>query len=182
MNARYSKSGKIETSTLIGILLIIVLTVLYLANWKSKLDETPPQKKAMNPQQGDMSTHGGTPTIRRAFSPVEDDPNTTNDESNDQPQGYFGRKTLQVTNLNSGNSYPLDADIEGRELHRLYFPKGGWIDFIGCELDDDFHGTCTDEEGREWEFNGESYSTPSLDLDDDNDESESIDEGSEDEE
>ncbi len=70
-------------------------------------------------------------------------------------QGHFGTVTLDVTNLSSGNSYPLDADVDGTELTRLYFPKGGWIDFPGCELDGSLTGTCEDEEGREWDIDGE---------------------------
>ena len=23
-----------------------------------------------------------------------------------------------------------------------YFPRGGWVDFYNCELDDDFTGEC----------------------------------------
>jgi len=105
-------------------------------------------------RRGDLSLTGGSPTIRREFTPRPDDPATTNDESNDQPRGFFGTTTLQVTNLGSGNSYPLDADLDGTTLHRLYFPKGGWIDFPDCELEPDLTGTCDDEEGRSWEIGG----------------------------
>lgn len=37
-------------------------------------------------QPGDLSDEGGSPTVRRPFEPSEDDPFTSNDESND-PEG-----------------------------------------------------------------------------------------------
>jgi hypothetical protein len=46
--------------------------------------------------------------------------------------------------------------MSGTTLERLYFPKGGWVDLIDCELDDDLTGECDDENGRTWELNGES--------------------------
>jgi hypothetical protein len=104
--------------------------------------------------RGDLSLTGGSPTVRKSFTTRPDDSETTNDESNDQPRGFFGTTTLHVMNLSSGNSYPLDADVEGPILHRLYFPKGGWIDFPDCELESDLTGTCYDEEGRSWEVEG----------------------------
>jgi hypothetical protein len=96
---------------------------------------------------------GGSPIPRPHHEPVPDDPTTTNDESNDQPLGHFGSVTVNVYNPRSGNRYPLDADIEGDTLLRLYFQKGGWIDFEDCELDD-LVGECEDEEGREWVIEG----------------------------
>ncbi len=83
-----------------------------------------------------------------------DDPNTSNDESNDQPLGHFGSMTLWVRNVNSGNSYPLDAEVSGISLERFYFSKGGWVDFYSCELDENYSGTCEDENGTEWEIEG----------------------------
>jgi hypothetical protein len=106
-------------------------------------------------RMGDMAKEGGSPTLRKRFEPSEDDPSTSNDESNDQPLGYFGTVTLEVHSLSSGNSYPLDVDLFGLEVERIYFPKGGWVDFYTCELDEDLYGLCTDEEGREWKFSGE---------------------------
>lgn len=35
-------------------------------------------------RQGDLSMSGGSPTVRKAFVRAQDDPTTTNDESNDQ--------------------------------------------------------------------------------------------------
>jgi hypothetical protein len=107
------------------------------------------------PQSGRPNKSGGAATIRRPFLQIPDDPGTSNDESNDQPRGHFGTLTLSVCNLQSGNCYPLDADISGTTLERLYFPKGGWIDFYSCELDDDLTGECDDEEGRLWQVEGE---------------------------
>ena len=84
-----------------------------------------------------------------------DDPSTTNVESNDQSLGYYGTRTLCVTNHGSGNSYPLDADMDGLEVITIYFQKGGNVDFDGCELDDRLEGECEDDEGRGWSFAGE---------------------------
>ena len=74
-----------------------------------------------------------SPTIRERYNAEPDYPDTTNDESNDRPRGHFGTRTLLVMNVNSCNSYPLDADVEDGELTRLYCPKGGCVDFVGCE-------------------------------------------------
>lgn len=106
-------------------------------------------------RKGEMSKKGGTATKRKDVEPLPDDPDTTNDESNDQPVGHFGTKTLFVNNTSSGNSYYLDADLEGLTVERLYFPKGGWVDFYDCELDDSYSGLCTDENGNMWDIQGE---------------------------
>jgi hypothetical protein len=94
------------------------------------------------------------PTIRAPFVQLPDDPRTTNNESNDQPAGHFGTATLYVRNPRNGNIYKLDADVDEMYVERIYFPKGGWVDFDECELDDDLHGQCSDENGREWIFEG----------------------------
>ena len=92
--------------------------------------------------------------MRKGYTPKEDDPATSNDESNDQPLGHLGTVTLEVYNVSSVHSYSLDADVEGGEVQRLYFPKGGWIDFSSSEIDSDGNGSGTDEQGRSWEFRG----------------------------
>ena len=112
-------------------------------------------RQLVTPGVGNSSPSGGTPTVRRSYPRRQDNPRTTNDESNDQPVGYFGTVTLTVRNLENGNRYTLDGDLSGLELSRLYFPRGGWIDFLGCELEDDMTGYCTDEEGRDWYILGE---------------------------
>jgi hypothetical protein len=115
----------------------------------------PSQKDIVHVQKGDLAKHGGTPTIRREYERQADDPSTTNDESNDQPLGHFGTVTLSVIGPN-GNPYTLDADVDDNKLERLYFPKGGWLDFDACELDDDLNGECTDENGKDWTIEGEA--------------------------
>jgi hypothetical protein len=124
--------------------------------WFGRSERSAPDVRETVPvQHGDPSVLGGSPAIRSPYVRQEDNPATSNDESNDQPRGHFGTLTLSVCNLQSGNCYPLDGDVTGTTLNRLYFPKGGWIDFIGCELDDDFTGECDDEEGHAWQINGE---------------------------
>lgn len=105
--------------------------------------------------EGNLAKSGGSPTVRVFHLPEGDDPLTTNDELNDQPLGYYGSSTLLVYNHDAGNYYTLDADIVDGSLERLYFPKGGWIDFYSCTLDEGLTGECTDEEGRDWEIEGE---------------------------
>lgn len=82
----------------------------------------------------------------------EDDPATTNDESNDQPVGYYGTETVEACNDFTGNCYELDVDFDGEMVTTVYFPKGGNLDFYDgyCE-----GSTCygTSEEGEEWYFN-----------------------------
>lgn len=64
---------------------------------------------------------------------------------------------MYVRNISSGNSYYLDADLDDKHnLTRLYFPKGGWVDFLdGCELDADRSGICIDENGKKWNIQGD---------------------------
>ena len=131
-------------------------------------------------QKGDLSMDGGSPTIRREFEPRLDDPYTTNDESNDQPVGYFGTKTLLIGGQN-GNTYTLDGELEGLELRRVYFPRGGWVDFPSCELESDLSGFCIDEEGRSWTVHGEASGYTSADVAEEVDEEEVVEEGSDDE-
>ena len=85
-------------------------------------------------QKGDPAHHGGTPTVRKPYDRKPDDPATSNDESNDQPIGHIGTVTLNVCNVSSGNCYPLDADVEGGEVQRLYFPKGAGLISIHATL------------------------------------------------
>jgi hypothetical protein len=107
-------------------------------------------------QQGDLAARGGSPTVRRPYLRSEDDPSTSNDETNDQPLGHFGTLTLSVCNSSTSKCYEVDAELSGTTLDRLYFQKGGWVDFDACELDEDFTGECDDENGRWWEINGEA--------------------------
>jgi hypothetical protein len=127
-------------------------------------------------QKGDPAHRGGTATVRKPYEPQSDDPATSNDESNDQPLGHFGSFTLYAYNSSSGNTYTLDADIEDGEVQRLYFPKGGWVDFDSSEIDSDGNGSGTDENGRHWEFRG--LASGSIESDDE--ESEDTEESEED--
>ena len=136
-------------------MIFLFFLVLISCNKDSRDRSNNESNNNRQPQKGNIAMHGGTPTIRNPVPHTPDDPNTTNDESNDQPLGYFGTTTLDVTNISSGNSYSLDADIDDNQLQRLYFPKGGWVDFSDCELDEYLCGTCADENGNEWEINGE---------------------------
>lgn len=120
------------------------------------------EDREVHPRRGDLSTLGGSPTVRRPYVPEQDNPSTTNDESNDQPLGHFGTMTMTVSSLESGNTYTLDVEIDGREVHRIYFPKGGWVDFLGCELEMDLSGECVDESGRTWVFEGTDLLAPGL--------------------
>lgn len=146
--------------------MLVPMTIFLFALACGSSKDPPKPTTPTYPQKGNMSMHGGTPTTRKQPPIIPDDPYTSNDESNDQPLGFYGTMTLDVTNLNSGNSYPLDGDIEGLQLQRLYFPKGGWVDFYDCELDYSYCGTCDDENGTMWSIEGESYSLPSSTYDD----------------
>ncbi|MBX3288321.1 MAG: hypothetical protein KF855_03155 [Acidobacteria bacterium] len=106
-------------------------------------------------KKGDMSMKGGAATVRKPHPKKKDDPKTTNNESNDQPIGHYGTMTVYVHNQSSQNSYYLDADVEEFELERLYFPKGGWVDFRGCLLDEEYIGECEDENGVFWDISGQ---------------------------
>ncbi|MBJ8452821.1 hypothetical protein I6M90_21465 [Acinetobacter bereziniae] len=94
--------------------------------------------------------------IREEPPKLEDDPNTSNDESNDQPLGYYGTHTLCVYNDSSLNTYTLDVDLTDEAVvEQIYFPKGGWIYFDNCQLDESLSGYCVDYRDRGWEFEGE---------------------------
>lgn len=102
--------------------------------------------------KGNMADHGGSPTLRYGYAlPGYDDPYTTNDESNDQPSGYYGTTGGEACNQDTGRCYTLDVDRSGDEVERIYFPKGGWLDVYDSECDGT---TCevTDEEGNTWEI------------------------------
>jgi hypothetical protein len=105
-------------------------------------------------RQGNLSNRRGTATIREPFAARPDDPATTNDESNDQPLGHFGTVTLIVSQEESGNTYTLDVEVEDGAVERIYFPRGGWVDLDGCELESDLTGECVDENGKHWTFGG----------------------------
>ncbi len=97
-------------------------------------------------EKGDMSRKGGTATKHKPHEVIKDDLTTTNDESNDQPLGHYGTASIKIRNLKSFKTYTLDADFEEGDLQRIYFPKGGWLDFTECDYD----LVCTDEKGSSW--------------------------------
>ena len=102
--------------------------------------------------KGDMSQSGGSPTYRYSDTPVlEDNPYTSNYESNDQLVGFYGTETMYACNQSSGNCYDLDVDSNGEEVERIYFPNGGWVDVDYSDCDS---GYCyvTDENGTDWEL------------------------------
>lgn len=101
-------------------------------------------------QSGDLSNTGGSPTYRISPDKIpreDDNPYTSNDESNDQPTGFYGTKTIEACTTHNSTCYELDADIKDGVVQRVYFPKGGWVDFEGGG-----EGWGIDENGREWEF------------------------------
>lgn len=78
-----------------------------------------------------------------------DNPETSNDESNDQPVGYYGDKTMQVRTPHNGENYTLDVEFDGENPTSVYFPKGGNVDFSDCSGGDG-SWECIDEDGKEW--------------------------------
>ena len=126
--------------------------LVYLIFFTGDSDNTKKEREVY--QKGDMSDKGGSPTLRVSPDYIpryEDNPITTNDESNDQPVGFYGTDTMYAHNVSSGNSYNLDVDSNGEEVERIYFPKGGWVDIDYSECD---AGYCyaVDENGNEWEL------------------------------
>ena len=81
-----------------------------------------------------------------------DNPDTTDDESNNQILGFHGTETVEACNLSSGNCYEVDVDAYDNEIETIYFYKGGHVhlDYSDC----DYTGYCygVDENGTEWEF------------------------------
>lgn len=121
---------------------------------KNVIGSTSPRHQSV--AQGDGNSRGGSATVRVPHAKKTDDPTTTNDESNDQPLGHYGTVTLRVFKK---KAYTLDADIDsnydfGFYMKRLYFPRGGWVDFPSCQLDIDLKGECADENGDDWLMEG----------------------------
>jgi len=136
----------------------VVIALVYWI-WPNRTNHNPvggQDSTIVTPQRGNPATRGGSPTIRQSYRRAEDHPDTSNDESNDQPVGHFGTLTISVCYPATGKCYDIDADLSGTTLDRLYFPKGGWVDFDSCELDEDLTGECEDENGKTWEINGEA--------------------------
>ncbi len=153
----------------------VIAIILFFAYWQfknSQLAETevPASKtdtsQTVQPHRGNPAKRGGTATVRKAYDIHSDDPSTTNDESNDQPIGHFGDATVTVRNVSSGNSYDVDVDVDANEVTRIYFQKGGWVDMDTSDIDEDGNGNGTDEQGRDWEFEG--YVRTPEKADDDN--------------
>ena len=134
--------------------LVSLVICLQLSGCAATSETSPESGKVVRPHKGDPSKQGGSPTVRKEYEVPEDHPSTTDDESNDQPLGHMGTITLNVAGP-SGHDYTLDADVEDGRLERLYFPKGGWVDFDDCELDENLSGECEDESGRTWIISGE---------------------------
>lgn len=105
-------------------------------------------------KKGDMSNEGGSPTYRTKKIPdIKDNPNTSDNESNDHPLGYFGNRTVFACRYRECNEY--DIDYYKDKVERVYFEKGGWVDMDEDKSDCDLEKYCVtlDENGDEWEFN-----------------------------
>lgn len=125
-----------------GVLVLLLLSL-----------RTPPHATSASttyPKRGDPALTGGTPTLRRPFTAPTDDPRTRNNEANDQPFGYFGTGNVVVRNESNGREYTLGADVEDGQLLRIYFARGGWVDFPDCDVSANDEPLCLDEEEREW--------------------------------
>lgn len=152
---------KLELGSIISVILFLGLLFgavwIFTSNSSEESDLPYPPTRAEQPfQQGDLSKTGGSPTFRVNPDQIpfkEDDPLTSNDESNDQVLGYYGTETIEACTTHNNQCYELDADVEDGMVQRLYFPKGGWVDFDDGEFDGD-SGWGEDENGREWEFTG----------------------------
>jgi hypothetical protein len=142
--------GKFKNFILYMFGVVLLLAVMYGVFFDSDVLSTKVYEK------GDMSKSGGTQTYRnkdslKRYLEQSDDPYTTNDESNDQPVGFFGTDTMYACNVSSGNCYDLDVDSDGEDIERIYFPKGGWIDIDSSECENEY---CyvVDENGNDWEL------------------------------
>jgi len=142
----------------------VIPVAVLVSQWVDQSKSNRTKVASVRPNQGSTSKRSSTPTMRRSLRSLQDNPITSNDESNDQPLGHFGTKTIRVHSAQSGNTYTLDADLDGNSLDRIYFPRGGWVDFAGCELEWDLSGECEDELGRIWIFEGSVDSYDELDI------------------
>ena len=127
-----------KKSTRNWLILLVILGVLYWG-WHNSNNQRL-QREASNRAE-----------LRRNLI-LEDDPETTNDESNDQPEGYYGSETITACTPHNGSCYDLDADIEDTTITTIYFPKGGYV-YVNAE-DCNSGETCygEDGDGTEWEL------------------------------
>jgi len=62
-----------------------------------------------------------------------------------------GTEMIEACSLESRNCYDLEADIEDGVIVRIYFPNGGYLDFL-AEIDEDGYASDLDKYGNDWEF------------------------------
>lgn len=74
---------------------------------------------------------------------------TTNDESNDQPVGYYGTQTAEVCNDRTGTCYDLDVDTDGETVDTIYFPKGGHLN-MSMSFCEENVCEASDEDSEDW--------------------------------
>lgn len=117
------------------------------------------------PGKRDSSTGTAAQTGKRLKSQAPGGPQAGNQAPDHPNPSFRGTLTLRATNLHSGNTCALDGDVDAGRLWRLDFPKGGWVTFPGCRLDNEYRGTCLDEHGHQWSLEGRSGSPPSPDCD-----------------
>lgn len=136
-----------------ALLFLVTIIIVFFGSFAltSYLSSGEPESSAKVYKKGNLKNSGGSPTLRYPTPTIEDDPYTTNDESNDQPVGFYGTDTMYACNQSSGNCYDLDVDSDGESVERIYFPKGGWVDVDYSDCEDGFC-TVTDENGTEWEL------------------------------
>lgn len=123
-------------------LLVATVAIFAAYHYHARPPECPLPVGAVLPRAGNLALTGGSATVRCPYCP----------RGNEQPLGYFGNATVEVYNEND-DEYTLDADFMKNRLHRLYFPRGGWVDFPDClihQSEDGIDGTCKDEQGRLW--------------------------------
>ena len=109
-------------------ILSVMLTLLFVGCSKK---EAPPEADATEDTYNSMSN------------------NSTDYESNDQPTGEYGDRTMNVGTPHNGTEYTLDVEFDGNNPSTIYFPKGGNVDLIDCSGGNG-SWECTDEEGKEW--------------------------------
>ena len=65
--------------------------------------------------------------------------------------------TVDYNNPETGysNTYTLEVEVEGCQVVKIYFPKGGWLDedhITAADIDEDGNSSVDGDEGRTYEI------------------------------
>ena len=135
---------------LIGILILVGVIYGFSGDSNEESFEPASVYSSLNEESSDYSLFSNS---------YDDDSYEEHNGDVNRYENLGGAYTVEACSSNSGNCYNLDADIEGGNIERIYFPNGGHLDLDGAELDEDGYATgesytwSEGYNGDEWEIN-----------------------------